>query len=233
MTTSTFTCDVSQDVLDLGVTVGFFVIHGLQNVDTHGHVARYQAAVLQEVTAGLSLASIKTDPILLGYRRLHEAVGCSNRRNIASPEKLLSLVLDTGRLPCVNPAVDLYNALSIKTHLSLGAHDLAYVAGNIHLQLTDGSECFQSLGAPEAKVARAGEYAYIDDAHDVLCRLEVRQAEKSKITPTTTDAFFIIQGNAATSVADIAAAMEELISVLTQCCGGSAQVLGIFSASRG
>ena len=57
------------------------------------------------VTGGdLSPEIIASDPTLLGFRQLHDAIG---RANIASPESLLELVFKTGSLPLVNLLVDI------------------------------------------------------------------------------------------------------------------------------
>lgn len=216
---------VASEVRALGVVARFFALYGLRNAATHAEFQLLTTQSEQRLLAEFTPERIKTDPILAGYRRLHEAVGCSNKRNIAAPESLLLFLLRTGALPQINLIVDIYNLISAQTRLSLGAHDIRQVSGAVQLRLTDGSERFLPLGAEEPKLVRAGEYAYIDDARDILCRLEVRQAEKSKITLETTDAFFIVQGNAATNDAYLDAATSELIALLQRFCGGTVELL--------
>jgi DNA/RNA-binding domain of Phe-tRNA-synthetase-like protein len=152
-------------------------------------------------------------------------VGVSNRKNVASPENLLRWLLKNGELPALNVVVDIYNLVSVRTRLALGAHDMARVTGGITLRLTNGSEGFVPLGSAEAKAVRAGEYAYVDDGNDVLCRLEVRQVEKTKVGPGTTGCFYIVQGNAATPDALIREAAGEVIALTTRFCGGEARML--------
>ena len=88
------------------------------------------------------------------------------------------------------------------------------------LRLTDGSEGFHPVGAAEPEPIRPGEYAYVDDADDVICRLEVRQVEKTKVTAATRDLFLIVQGNPATSAEAVRAGHERLVAVLTRFFGG-------------
>lgn len=48
----------------------------------------------------------------------------------------------------------------------------------------------------------------------MICRLEVRQVEKTKTTPSTRDVFLIVQGNPATSASLVEAGHDRLIGVL-------------------
>ncbi len=225
MAGETLQFEFSDEVAALGVRGAYFTITGLANRASDPAFEALAARETEAVLAGLSPDAIRDDPVLAGFRALHEAVGVSNRKNVASPENLLKLLLKAGGLPTVNLVVDIYNLVSLKTRLALGAHDLAGVAGNIRLRLTGGTEGFVPLGAGEAKPVRPGEYAYVDDGNDVLCRLEVRQVEKSKVGLETCDCFYIVQGSAATPPELLRAAAEEVIALTRQFCGGEVRML--------
>jgi DNA/RNA-binding domain of Phe-tRNA-synthetase-like protein len=217
--------DVSAEVLALGLRGAYVTLSGVQNRAADPAFDALRDEFVRAVLADLSAEKIKNDPVLAGFRRLHEAVGRSNRKNVASPENLLNMLLRQRALPRVNLLVDIYNVVSIKSRLALGAHDLARVVGNIHLRLTTGSEGFWPIGAPAPKAVEAGEYAYVDDENDIICRLEVRQVEKTKVTLETSECFYIVQGNAATDEAHLKAATEELLQLTKRFCGGEARLL--------
>ena len=209
----------------LGLKAVCFVIEGVRNQHAHPEFEKFKAQALAQVIKNFSSEAIQADPILSGFRALHDAIGRSNRKNVASPESLLKLILQTEGLPQVNLLVDIYNLVSVKTRLSLGAHDLSAINGNVQLRLTDGSETFWPMGSDKPKVVSPGEYAYIDDAHNVLCRLEVRQCERTKISLNTTDGFFIVQGNARTAETYLHEATSELLALIKRFCGGQARLL--------
>ena len=209
----------------LGLKAVCFVIEGVRNQQTHPEFEKLKAQTLGQVSKDLSSEVIQTHPALLGFRALHDAIGRSNRKNVASPESLLKLVLQTGGLPQVNLLVDIYNLVSVKTCLSLGAHDLAAINGNVHLRLTDGSETFWPMGSDKPKIVSPDEYAYIDDEKSVLCRLEVRQCDKTKITLDTTAGFFIVQGNARTGQTSLHTTANELLALIKRFCGGQERML--------
>ena len=220
-----FRFSITDAAQSLGLKAVCFVIEEVHNQHTHPEFEKLKAQTLAQVTQDLSSEAIQTDPILSGFRALHDAIGRSNRKNVASPESLLKLVLQTGGLPQVNLLVDIYNLVTVKTRLSLGAHDLSAINGNVQLRLTDGSETFWPMGSDKPKVVSPGEYAYIDDGYNVLCRLEVRQCERTKISLDTTDGFFIVQGNARTAETCLYEAANELLALIKRFCGGQARML--------
>ncbi len=225
MDSRNITFDVADDVLALGLTVACFVMEGLENKESSPSFDMYLEQETNLILQNLSRENLKTDPMLQGFRLLHERVGCSNRKNIAASENLLKLLLKIGRLPRINLMVDIYNLVSLTTHLSLGAHDVKYIDGNVHLGITTGQEGFWPIGNHEPDSVKPGEYAYIDDANDIICRLEVRQVEKTKITPDTKECLYIIQGNPFTSSDDLKAATENLINLTRRFCGGQERIL--------
>ena len=212
---------LAPEVTQLGATGAFLVVENFRNRASDPAFEELLSETLRNVAA----APNGDDPVLQGFRQLHDAIHRSNKRFVAAPENLLRLVQQHGRMPRVNLLVDIYNLVSIKTRLALGAHDLAGITGDVELRLTLGSEPFHPLGAPEPTTVGKGEYAYIDGSGEVLCRLEVRQCEKTKVTLETTGAFFIIQGNRATPPAALRAAADELIRLTTAFCGGEARLL--------
>lgn len=217
--------DIAPEVTTLGLRGAYLALGGLCNRAGDPTFDTLLAEAVPAALAGLGADAARTDPVLAGFRTLHEAAGVPHRKNPSSPENLLRVVQKHGSLPRVNLLVDIYNLVSLETRLALGAHDLAAVAGDIHLRLTDGTEGFVPLGAGEAKAVRPGEYAYVDDANDVLCRLEVRQVEKSKVTLETTEAFYIVQGHAGTDAALLRGAVERLLALTQRFCGGEARLL--------
>ena len=217
--------EVSDAVLALGVKCTAFALEGFQNRETDPAFDELRAQIVANTLADLTQESIAANSLLRGFRRLHDAVGRSSKKYVASPERLLRLLLQTGKFPHVNLLVDVYNLVSLKTHLSLGAHDTAAIRGNIHLRLTTGEEAFRPLSTQSSQRVGANEYAYVDEQNHILCRLEVRQSEATKITLATTHCVCFVQGNAATDAAYLQSTAEEFISLVKRFCGGNVRVL--------
>jgi DNA/RNA-binding domain of Phe-tRNA-synthetase-like protein len=211
---------IDAPVLALGVRGAFAVLSGLDNRRDPPELQACRRSLAARLDTELSTDFVERDPILAGFRALHDAIGRSNRRFPASAESLVALYQRKRLIPTVNPLVDVYNTVSLETRLSLGAHDVAHVTGNVTLRLTDGTERFVPLGATEPEPVPAGEYCYVDDSGEVLCRLEHRQCERTKVTRDTTTCFYILQGNAATPRALIESALGRLVDLTCRLCGG-------------
>jgi DNA/RNA-binding domain of Phe-tRNA-synthetase-like protein len=219
------TASVAPEVAAMGVTCAFVRATGLRNRASDDAFDREADDSVEALLRTLTPEVLDQDPVLVGYRRLHERVGVGGRKNLASPEALLRLLIKRSQLPRVNLLVDVYNLVSVETRLSMGAHDLAHVTGDVVLRLTDGSEHFHPLGAAAGEPVRPGEYAYVDGANEVLCRLDVRQSNRTKLGVDTTDCLFIVQGNEATSAEVLRQGTERLLERIGRFCGGTRQVL--------
>jgi DNA/RNA-binding domain of Phe-tRNA-synthetase-like protein len=212
---------IEDAVLAIGVRGAFAVVEGLRNDTEPEALAALRSSVEARLAHELGPGFIETDPVLQGFRRLHEAVRRSNRRFPSSAESLVGLYQRKGIVPRINPVVDIYNLVSLETRLSLGAHDIARVTGDIRLRMTDGTERFVALGANAPEPVSAGEYAYVDDSAEILCRLEHRQCERTRVTPGTRDVFCILQGHAGTPLPMLEGALARWVSLTNQLCGGS------------
>lgn len=212
---------IAEPVRALGVRGAFVLLTGIDNAAVDAQtLSAWRASLVKRLRDELVPEMLVADPVLAGFRDLHDAVGRSNKRFPSSAEALVGLFLRKGLVPAINPLVDIYNGVSLTSRLSLGAHDLAQVEGDIELRFTTGAERFVPLGATAAEPISPGEYCYLDGSGEVLCRLEHRQCERTKVTAATTDCFYILQGNAATSRELIEATLEQLVELTHRFCGG-------------
>lgn len=207
-----------QKVLDLGVKIKTAVIVNVNNQPNHA----VNDFIASEIN---NLIPSQTDSILSGFQELHTKVGRSNKDYVSSPESLIGFFLRKGRLPQINPIVDLYNLVSVKSKLALGAHDISKINCDVSLNLTTGLENFVPLGKTEPVVIQPNEYAYIDNGNNIICRLEVIQCELTKITNESKDVFLIIQGNEKTTQEYVDKTALEVCELITKFCGGEYKFL--------
>ena len=215
----------SEEVKSLGANGVYFVINGMKNKKNDIEFDKIKDSFLQQVDINSINDKIANSDILRGFRELHEAVNCSGKKYVSASENLFSYFASHKSLPNINLIVDIYNYISFCSELAIGAHDTQFINGDIDFRLTKGTETFWPLGYPKAIPIKAGEYCYIDASNDVLCRLEVRQVEKTKVTENTTSCFYIVQGNKATPSSYILKTAKELIEITTKFCGGEAVYL--------
>ena len=211
----------SESVKALGVDGIYFNIRGMTNRNSADpEVREYVHEILFKVNSdfrGTKEAS--------GFDKLHSKVSAKPEKLVASSVALAQFWRARGDIPRINGIVDIYNAVSIYSMLAIGAHDLDNVKGDIFLRLTDGTERFWPLGSPKPAKQPKGEYAYVDEENDVLCRLEVRQVEKTKITMTSKNIFYIVQGHDEFDRAVIRSTARELQDISLRLFGGEVEPL--------
>ena len=216
---------VEQAVLDAGVKIVFATVHGLDNHGEDPEWAAYREKRLAELSEEYAELDVHTDPILEGFNLLHDKTGVKRRKNIPASENLIKLLKKNHGMFYINQAVDIYNLISLESKLALGAHNIDRVEGDVTLRFTDGSERFVPIGQTEPVPVAPHEYSYCDDANEVLCRLEIRQVEKTKVDESARNIFYIVQGNEATPYELLYETAQKIIDMTTKYCGGVGTVI--------
>lgn len=219
-----FTIDPSVFALCPGFKVGIVVVEGMDNGDNPSSVAVLREAE-QYARSHLDAGTLPQHPKILDWRNAYAAFGANPKEFRSSVEAMLRRTLQGKDLPDISPAVNLYNAVSLRHVLPAGGDDLAKVEGSIRLARAHGGEPFLMLGGTAAERADPGEVIYRDD-RDVLCRRwNWRQCDKTKITGATTDAWFMIEGLESTSREELQRAAEELASHLQAHCKAKTRIV--------
>jgi len=141
------------------------------------------------------------------------AAGRASNAFLPPSAKLEQILLKRGHLPRINAFVDAYNVVSLKTGLSIGAHDEGNVGSRVLFRPTVEGEPIMPVGSSRAIRARPGEWAYADE-HRILALLDTIDSDAAKITESTTTAFCVMQGNASTSVEYRRQAMYEVLALV-------------------
>lgn len=219
---------VSPECHRLGLRAGAVIFRDLRvgpaNVELQSENARGVAEVQQRFA---SPAAVRAAPEIVAFQELLRHVGVNPRREQGSTERLLLFALKRNGLPVINSLVDAYNLVSIRSLCSLGAHDLDKIALPVTLRLLTGAVAFTPLGSDRPASVNAGEYGYVDARGAVLCRLDVVQADFSKVTSATINALLIIESTAAHNPATVRQAFDDVIALVQRNCGGSAEIAAL------
>lgn len=216
---------VEQAVLDIGVKIVFPVIEGIDNTRISREWMERRKEIIGRLLKEYKDIDYHADPIFEGFHILHDRADVKRRKNIPASENLIRLLNKHGDVFFINQAVDIYNIISMESKLALGAHDIDHVDGNVTLRFTDGTERFVPIGQSEAIPNNPHEYSYCDDANDVLCRLEIRQVEKTKVDEHTKNVFYIVQGNEATDEELLLATAQRIVDETVKYCGGRGRII--------
>ena len=80
------------------------------------------------------------------------------------------------------------------TGVSIGAHDVERLVGSPRLEVLDRDRTFVPIGGRGGGKGRKGEFAYVDE-EGLICRMDIRQCDRTKTTDNTTSVFVIFQGH--------------------------------------
>jgi DNA/RNA-binding domain of Phe-tRNA-synthetase-like protein len=217
---------VAEECVQLGLRAGAVVFRGVRVADSP---TALRSEIATEVEAARATfqnpATVRSAVAAAGFQDVLRKVGVNPRRDQPSVERLLSFALKRGDLPVVNSLVDAYNLVSIRTLCSMGAHDLDHFTPPATLRLLTGNETFTPLGGTQTVAITPGEYGYVDGASRVLCRLDLFQADFSKVTAATVNALLIIEGTTAHQPETFHQAFADAIDLVTRYCGGTAEVI--------
>ena len=217
---------VADDCFRLGLRAGAIVFGGIRVTASSPAQRTEMAEAAAAVQARFSRPSaIRADPYVTSFRAILQKVGANPKKDQPSVERLLSFAHKRGDLPAINNLVDAYNLVSVRSSCSLGAHDLDRISLPVALRLLDGSESFTPLGTDRPVPVTAGEYGYVDASNRLLCRLDVLQADFSKVTDATVNALLIVEGTIAHPAQDLRKAFADAIELVTRYCGGTGEII--------
>ena len=216
----------SEDCFDLGLRAGAIVFRSVRISPASPELRTEIAQEVGRIRARLSSpAEIRSIPEIARAHDILRTVGVKPSTLPPSTEGLLRYALRRGALPVINNLVDAYNLVSVRTKSSLGAHDLDRIETPVELRLLHRGERFIPLGSAEEQDVTAGEFGYVDALDRVICRLDVQQADFSKVTATTTNVLLIIEATTVHDPVRLRRVFEETEEVVTHHCGGEAEVV--------
>ncbi len=159
-----------------------------------------------------------TEAHLEAWRAAYRAFGAKPQRTPCSAEALMKRVASDGRLPTINAAVDLYNALSVRFAIPIGGENVAAYVGNPRLGRAAGDEAFDTLkdGVPAIETVAAGEVIWVDDRGATCRRWNWRQGVRTRIDVATTRMWFILERLDPMPMSALAEAADLLAGTLQQ-----------------
>jgi DNA/RNA-binding domain of Phe-tRNA-synthetase-like protein len=180
-------------------------------------LVRAQEEVVRAQFASVPLSS---HPHISSWRAAYSSFGVKPTQYRCAVEALLRHVVKGGTVPHINKLVDLCNYVSMRHILPVAAYDLDHISGPVEVRFAQGDEPFLPLYATEIEYPQPGEVVYTDDQGALSRRWTWRQSDRAKSTPQTRNALLTAEGVNDIEASAIKAAMEELVSLVRQYCGG-------------
>ncbi|WP_306319565.1 MULTISPECIES: B3/4 domain-containing protein [unclassified Streptomyces] len=149
----------------------------------------------RELADGSWQPADETDPRIEAWHTAYRSFGTNPRRIRPSVDALGRRMAKKGALPRINPAVDSYNAVSVRHGLPAGAFDLDHVTGDVvEIRYADGTEEFTPLGEPDTvEHPKPGEIVYTDSTGVLTRHWNHRDAHRTCVTEDSTRVAFLME----------------------------------------
>ncbi len=206
---------IEPELAEKGIKVAAAICTVPKNQKRRG--SELQKLIDTELAGGV----VSHENVFNEYKKFYEAVGMQHATAAGHLQELFDA---SGTIPNINRVVDCYNLTSLKSGISFGAHDTSGITGNVKFAFTNGNEKYTPLGADKEVQVKEGEYAFMDE-EKILCRMDIKQCEETKITAGTREFILYAQGNAATSTESVQEALDEVCKNIEQFCGGECKVV--------
>ncbi|QTD96558.1 B3/B4 domain-containing protein [Streptomyces cyanogenus] len=177
-----------------GALVALVTATGLRGHEPWPDTVAALTELEQQLADGTWQPADETDPRIEAWHTAYRSFGTNPRRVRPSVDALGRRLAKKGSLPRINPAVDSYNAVSVRHGLPAGAFDLDRVSGDVEIRYADGTESFTPLGEPDTvEHPKPGEVVYAD-ATDVLTRhWNHRDAHRTRVTADSARVVFVLE----------------------------------------
>jgi lysyl-tRNA synthetase class 2 len=175
----------------------------------------------QAVKAQFASAPLSNHSHISSWRAAYSSFGVKPTQYRCAVEALLRHVVKGGTVPHINKVVDLCNYVSMKHVLPVAAYDLDHISGPVQVRFAKGDEPFLPLYAKEIEYPNQGEVVYTDRKGALSRRWTWRQSDRAKTTSGTTSALLTTEGVNDIERTEVEAAMEELVSLVREYCGGA------------
>ncbi|MFC1804065.1 methionine--tRNA ligase [Thermoproteota archaeon] len=205
--------EMNKKIARLGVDVKLAVIEGTEIKKSNNELDKLKKQLAEQIKE----IELDGNPIVDAYDEIYKKFKVDVEN---SAVHLIRLVKEKGSFPSINTAVDSYNIISAKKQISAGLHDLDNIKGTIKLAVTRGNELYIPLGEKEPVKVQPGKFAMIDD-EKVLCWLDVKQGQHTKIGLDSKNLMLYVQGNKETTGLYLEEALEEMCELITKYSQGT------------
>jgi DNA/RNA-binding domain of Phe-tRNA-synthetase-like protein len=190
---------VSEEVLGRfpGFRLRVLYALGLRNRSSDATSSEWLRAGAAQGLAALGGMRPGEHPHLKLWRDAYSAFGAKPSAYPCSAESLIQRIVKAGAdaVPGINGLVDAYNSVSLAHLLPIGGEDLDQLVGPCMLRFATSKDAGVDA-TTAADAPKPGEVIWADDLGWTCRRWNWRQGPRTRLTESTRNAYFIIEGMA-------------------------------------
>ncbi len=204
--------------------LGVAILHGINNKGEILEITDLLRSAEKKAIEGLGDIPITEQPFIIPWREAYRKFGAKPKDYPSSIENLLRRISKGEQLRHVNKLVDIYNIISLKHFVPVGGEDLVKIEGDVLLTIAGDNEVpVVLLGEKEARSPYPNEVIYKDNQGTICRRWNWKEADRTKLTEKTANAFVVIEGLPPIDSDKIQEALTKLVELVKKYCGGEIQ----------
>ncbi len=181
------------DILD-NLFVGVVVAKGIDNSKKYPEIEKMLDESIVLAEKKFLDKKVKEDAAIIPYREAFRTLGINPNKFQCSVEAMFNRVAKGGKIPHINPLVNLNNAISLRHTLPMGTHDLSLSDEDIEMRFAREGDSFTPMGSDTPEAPDVGEVIYAVGDQVRTRRWAWRQSKYGMIGPETNYVFFPIDG---------------------------------------
>ena len=204
------------------LVLGVVILHNIDNSQDRAEISEMLRQAEAALPGKFGSTPVIEHPYIANWREAYRKFGAKPKNYPSSVENLTRRVLNGATIGHINNLVSLYNTISLRHILPVGGEDLDKIVGDVLLTRASNNEPpVFLLGESEARPPHAGEIIYKDDAGAICRRWNWKEADRTKLTQETKNAFLVIEALVPVPRATVETAIRELADFVKQYCGGT------------
>lgn len=205
-----------------GLILGVVILHDIDNSQNKAEITELLRQAEAALTGKFGDTPVIEHPHVAIWREAYRKFGAKPKDYPSSVENLTRRVLNGTVIGHINNLVSLYNTISLRHILPVGGEDLDKIVSDVLLTRAGHDEpAILLLGEKEARAPHAGEIIYKDAAGAICRRWNWKEADRTKLTPETKNAFLVIESLPPVSRDAVEAAARDLAELVERYCGGA------------
>lgn len=205
-----------------GLILGVVILHDIDNSQNKAEITELLRQAEAALTGKFGDTPVIEHPHVAIWREAYRKFGAKPKDYPSSVENLTRRVLNGAVIGHINNLVSLYNTISLRHILPVGGEDLDKIVSDVLLTRAGHDEpAILLLGEKEARAPHAGEIIYKDAAGAICRRWNWKEADRTKLTPETKNAFLVIESLPPVSRDAVETAACDLAELVERYCGGA------------
>lgn len=213
--------------------LGIVTAHNIDNLQDKAEITEMLRQAEAALSGKFGSTPVIEHPYIATWREAYRKFGAKPKDYPSSVENLTRRVLNGATIGHINNLVSLYNTISLRHILPVGGEDLDKIVGDVLLTRAGNDEpAVFLLGEKEARAPRAGEIIYKDEVGAICRRWNWKEADRTKLTQETKNAFLVIETLPPVPRDTVEIAIRELADLVQQYCGGTVSTVFLDKDNR-